>query len=515
MAATVDFIKGDFLATLFPMRTTLIVAEHFEQGLSQHIYEKVLSASPSDNFLPQQRVFATKPRGHLRRTVKLDPVAEYYIYDLVLRNRGIFRKQVSEARASFGYRFEDGKPYSITTAFREFRKCVADNSAAFKHSVRFDVASYFNSIYHHDLIAWFSSRQGVSSEDGAGFGRYCREINAGRSVDFLPQGIYPAKMIGNEFLKFLELSGQIKSARTVRFMDDFYLFDDSESVLARDFVKIQQLLGALGLNINPSKTAYDEVVSDVSKTVTDIKKGLMQVVEIEEYIDTPSGVEVVTESVEIEASLDSAQVEALLEFLRSDALEESDADLILNILRAHSDSVLEFFPILLRKFPNIYKHLYSVALQVSDREELATILLDFLSDETELLEYQLFWLTVIAEESLAGTSKYGDILLRIFELTPEYPIARARVLEIPTQDFGFKEIRSDFLKTGASNWAAWASAAGSRSLNAGERNYVLDYFSKGSSINFLVASAVKAWVAPEAPKGFHALVQRFRGRISA
>src|SRR3546814_3968997 len=93
-------------------------------------------------------------------------------------------------------------------------------------------------------------------------------------------------MIGNEFLKFIELSGQVKCAQTVRFMDDIYLFDDSESVLAKDFIRIQQLLGAFGLNINPSKTAYDEAVADVTSAVTQIQKDLMQVVEIENYVDT-------------------------------------------------------------------------------------------------------------------------------------------------------------------------------------------------------------------------------------
>jgi hypothetical protein len=514
MSATVDFMRGDFWASLFPLRTTLVVAEHFEQGVSKHIYEKVLSGSASDNFLSQQRVYATKPRGHLRRTVKLDPVAEYYIYDLVFRNRAIFRRQVSDHRASFGYRFEQGKPFPINQAFREFRRTLSDKSALYKHSIRFDIASYFNSIYHHDLVHWFESKPGVSTEDASGFGRYCREINAGRSIDFLPQGIYPTKMIGNEFLKFIELSGQIKCSQTVRFMDDIYLFDDSEAVVARDFFKIQQLLGAFGLNINPSKTAYDEAISDVSSAVTQIRKDLRQVVEIEQYIDTPSGVEVVSELVEVDRVLNQTQVDALLGFLRSDALEESDADLILSILRSHSDSVLEFFPILLTKFPNIYKHLYTVSLQIRDKEALATVLLDFLNQGDDFLEYQLFWLAVIAEESLSGTGKFGAILMRIFEFTGEYPIARARVLEIPVQDFGLKEIRSDFLKTGASNWAAWASAIGSRTLNQGERNYALDYFSKASPLNFLVGSAVKAWVEPSSRKGLQALFGRFRGRIS-
>src|SRR3546814_10996984 len=101
MSATVDFIRGDFWASLFPLRTTLVVAEHFEQGLSKHLYEKVLSVSDSDNFLPQHRVYATKHRGHLRRTGTLDPVAEYYIYDLAVRKQANSRKNANDGSASW------------------------------------------------------------------------------------------------------------------------------------------------------------------------------------------------------------------------------------------------------------------------------------------------------------------------------------------------------------------------------------------------------------------------------
>src|SRR3546814_828417 len=120
----------------------------------------------------------------------------------------------------------------------------------------------------------------------------------------------------------------------------------------------------------------------------------------------------------------------------------------------------------------------------------------------------------MGEEAVFGRNKCGAMHMRICGLTGEAPIARARVLEIPVQDFGLKEIRSDFLKTGASNWADWASAVGSRTLNQGERNYSLDYFSKASPLNFLVGSAVKAWVEPPRSKGLQAFFERFRGRVS-
>ncbi len=70
-------------------------------------------------------------------------------------------------------------------------------------------------------------------------------------------------------------------------------------------------------------------------------------------------------------------------------------------------------------------------------------------------------------------------------------IARAKILEIPIQDFGFKEIRGEYLKTGQSDWLSWSSAIGMQSLKPAERNYVLSYFAKASAMNFLISEGVK------------------------
>lgn len=249
------FIKSDFSSTLFPLKTNLIVAENSSAEIKEYINNKILNDnSPADSFLAQQRVYSTKPLGHLRRTVKLDPVAEYFIYDLIYRNKNIFRKAVSESRKCFGYFFKNGSYVSVHDAYKEYKQDLFINEFLYKHKIQCDIASYFNSIYHHDLSHWFSSFPSVSELDKKGFSQFFREINSGRSIDFLPQGIYPAKMIGNEFLKFIDLHGQIKSACIMRFMDDFVLFDDDLEIIQEDFIKIQKLLGNYALNINPSKT---------------------------------------------------------------------------------------------------------------------------------------------------------------------------------------------------------------------------------------------------------------------
>ncbi|MEW8190489.1 MAG: antiviral reverse transcriptase Drt5 [Candidatus Thiodiazotropha endolucinida] len=492
MTSTLAFIQADFSSTLFPLKTNRILAEVHGKEISDYIYQRVLSSDhEGDSFLSQHRVHSTKPRGHLRRTAKLDPVAEYFIYDLCYRNRSIFRPKVSNSRLSFGYRFSNGIQIPVHTAFNEYKQALKECAKGFKHNIQFDIASYFNSIYHHDICHWFSSKGGVSDIDGEAIGQFFREINSGRSIDFLPHGIYPSKMLGNEFLKFLDLSGMLKAAKIVRFMDDVTLFDDDPSVLKQDFIRIQQLLGQFALNINPSKTYYDNKVGDVQEKLTDIRQSLTEIVTDYEEVATASGVELVETEVEVENSLNQGQVEALMELLRSEALEESDADLILGFLRTHSDSLLELLPTLLERFPNLIKHIYSVCAEVHDKEALANIILEYLSTESNFLEYQLFWLGALIEDHLLGVGCYGDVLVKLYELSADMKIARAKVLEIPEQGFGFKELRDEFLKTGQSDWLSWSSAIGSQSLKAAERNYALDYFSKSSQMNYLIASGVK------------------------
>ncbi|EGV32759.1 hypothetical protein ThidrDRAFT_0879 [Thiorhodococcus drewsii AZ1] len=492
MTSAVSFFERDFSGTLFPLKTNLLLVQKHSAEISDYIYQRVLNdAHPEDNFLSQQRVFATKPRGHLRRTAKLDPVAEYFLYDVVYRNRGIFRPEVSELRRSFGYRFVDGHHIPVHIAYARYKQELNACSTNYSHNIQFDIASYFNSMYHHDVAHWFSAKDNVAAVDSAALSQFCREINSGRSVDFMPHGIYPAKMIGNEFLKFVDLYGPLKSHKIVRFMDDFHLFDNDPDVLMRDFQTIQKLLGQVALNINPSKTAFDNSVGDVKETLSELRESLKEIITEYEEVPTASGVELEETDVEIENSLSPEQVDALLELLQNESLEESDADRILSFLRMHSDSLLEYLPTLFRRFPNLIKHIHSVCSEVGEKAALSEVILEYLKESEEFLEYQLFWIGAIVEDHLLGHGCYGDILLRLYELTPNFKIARAKVLEIPVQDFGFKEIRGEYLKTGQSDWLSWSSAVGSQNLKVDERNYVLSYFAKASPMNFLVSEGVK------------------------
>lgn len=495
---TREFFELDFMSALFPLKTNKLMMDHAGPELAEYV-RRALSELPADapyNFLGQERAHAAKPNHHLRRTIVLDPVCTFFIYDVVYRNRRAFDSRRKPDRVSFGYRFTEGAPIAVHKAFGDYTKAVDTERADFEHSLSFDIAAYFNAIYHHDLTNWFANLRGVTSEDARAFGIFMREINSGRSIDFLPHGLYPTKMIGAGFLSFVETSREIKSACSLRFMDDIHLFDDSRETLVSDFLKIQDLMGGVALNINAAKTSFDFGLGTVNESASAIRIRLREILDDEQprhYFgsgsDSSDHDDDDDDDYDEEISGEKlSELEGLLLDARAD---EADVELILGILQENDAVPAGSIPTLYARFPNIAKQLYKLVAASDDKDVIAEGFAELLDSDAELLEYQLFWLAVIAEDHLSDADDFGQLVMRIYERSEAYEIAAAKVLEIPDQTFGLKAIRARILKSGASNWRSWASAMGARTLPAAERNYVLGYFSNGSPMNHLIANCVK------------------------
>ena len=349
-ANSVTYLLNDYQRTLFPLSTTKVIAEKWGQQTLDYVYQQVLNpAEKEHSFLSQARCYSSKQGFHLRRTVKLDPVAELFLYDLVYRNRLLFRKDFGTNRRSFGYRFENGEPLSPTKSYSAFKAAITEARLKYPFMVKFDIAAYFNSIYGHDLVQWFGEIGG-SPDDVEHLGLFLRETNGGRSVDCLPQGIHPCKLIGSEFLKFVDNSMRLRSDVLLRFMDDFYLFSRDGEVINMDFVLIQQLLGDKGLSLNPAKTAYEEEYQDIPGEIDEMKVSLLKVRRI---IIEVSGEPFEDEELEEEEeeNLSEEQMEYLLNLLKNPDIDEADAELVLVLLRDHGEDVLSGLEAFVRRFP--------------------------------------------------------------------------------------------------------------------------------------------------------------------
>jgi hypothetical protein len=495
---TVEFFGQDFPRTLFPLNTNKILIENFSDKIGAFVYKRITDKKDSeDTFLPQIKAFADKSNLHLRRTLKLDPVAEFFLYDIVYRHRSKFRKDFKDSRKSFGYQFSEGKVISPSKSYSSFNKSVHEALGIYKYCAKFDISTYFNSIYHHDLIRWFNDIA-ETNEDAEMFDKFFKQINVGRSVDCLPHGIMPSKILGSHFLKFIDNSNQINCELLLRYMDDFYLFSDNHEVLTHNFFFIQRLLGDKALSLNSSKTEIGEIKQiNIIKDIDEIKQNLL---ERRRWIISASGVG--DEDFEDDfddfsnETLNEEEIEYLMNLLKSESLEESDAELILTLMRDHNEDIVEYIPIFLEQFPNLIKSIFFFCDFVDDINGLSEIILNFLRSSSYITEFQLFWIAKLSEEFLCESVSYGNILSTLFSHTNATPITKAKVLEIPEKRFGMSELREGILSTGSSDWLAWSSAIGSRVEQKKNRNHLLKYFSNGSSMNKLIADCVVNYEEP-------------------
>lgn len=491
MAATpysaTNYLLEDYGHTLFPLVTTAFLVQNFSLDLRDFIDRKLLNAAETEiHFLPQQRCYAAKGGFHLRRTVKLDPLAEFYIYDLVYRNRQSFRRDHRPTRQSFGYRFSEGKPQSATEAYGAFKSAIAEARRQYEFTLAVDVATYFNSIYHHDLVR--SLREKWPEVDVEALGLFLRETNAGRSIDCLPHGLHPCKVLGAEFLRFVDNSYKLQSPLMLRFMDDIHVFADNRDSLTADLLTIQGLLGERGLSLNNAKTFEGDAQSrDIATTVDAMKAGLLQ---LRRRIFVTADYESdIVEEYEREP-LSEEQVEYLLSLINSADVEESDAELVLSLLRDHGKEVLDRMLLVLKRFPGLTKSIYNYSRFSEDRDGLDNLVLQFLRDSPLATEYQLFWLSKLAEDFLSESTVYGEILIKALEHQNSTIISRAKVLEIPDRRFGLPELREERLRGGRSDWEAWSAAVGLRKEPRAARNHLLGYFANASPLNRLISDCM-------------------------
>ena len=149
----VEYLLDDQPRTLFPLKLTEILVEHSARALYGEIerIRKTDGRDGSTGFLTQISCHAAKRGLHLRRTIKVDPVAELFIYDLVHNERVTFRRSRGAERRRFGYVFKRGRPVPATTSYGEFRDAARDAASRYRYHLGVDIARYFNSVYHHDL----------------------------------------------------------------------------------------------------------------------------------------------------------------------------------------------------------------------------------------------------------------------------------------------------------------------------------------------------------------------------
>lgn len=177
--------------------------------------------------------------------------------------------------------------------------------------------------------------------------------------------------------------------------------------------------------------------------------------------------------------------------LKPDTVPEEDAELVLTLMQDHSSDVIAYVPTLIRDFPGLAKRIYHFCANVDDKNEIADAIQNYLDAGTQITEYQLFWFGMMVEDYLLKTSRAGTLVMSLYEHENATDISRAKILEIPDKRFGLVDLREEQLRSGHSDWLAWAAAIGSRVQSKGQRNHLLKYFRKSSKMNRIIGEFVE------------------------
>lgn len=294
-------------------------------------------------------------------------------------------------------------------------------------------------------------------------------------------------MIGNSYLQYIDVNSSLRSQRYLRFMDDFVLFDNNQSVLYEDLYKIQILLGNKGLSISEAKLKLPvEVDNSNYIDIDNVKIDLLTIREklLQDYDDIEQDDQI------HDVALTEEQRDFLLEILNNDHIEEEDVELVLILMRDSWEYALDKVANIAFEYPNLAKSAYNFFQYVDDKNSVTQIILDRVRTGEHLTEYQLFWMAKMCEDFLIETRFIGELLHTLYEHRSATDISRAKILEIQSGRYGLPELREKVLRDGSSTWLSWCSAIGSKSEVKSRRNQYLKYFQKASSVNRIVGSAI-------------------------
>lgn len=468
----IDFVKYDNPRALFTLTSTKRYVELGNDQLRDFIYNSVFDNSNKTVFFSScPIVFALKDRMHLRRMLFLDPVATFYMYDFTLRNWKLFKLQKNSERQYYGYSFKFGKPIDPVPQYHEFRRRKYQLKKKYEFFVKVDIVNCFNSFYHHEIISYLNTN--LSNREAQQFGQFLREINAGTSVNCFPQGIYPAKALGNGYLSFTENSMELKSPAIIRFLDDFFLFADSMPILERDVIVLQQLLGSQALFLNPEKTQFGSKSYDFDERKLDqIKKSLL--IKREEtggYDEDEEDDETV--------SLEVEEVEYLKSMIQAKDVAEEDVELALSLLKQDEEQASVLITLVFERYPNLIKDLYRHLSDIQDNGELWSAIKKRVSSQF-VSEFELFWLVRIVLDIYEFDRDSVDLLLKVFKHPCASPIVKAAILEFTDNRFGFRELKLKQLRSGSGGIITTSAVAGIEKLEKAKRNQIYKYVSRES-----------------------------------
>ena len=480
-----EFIDKDYLKTLFPLGSVKFFAKYCMDDILMYINREIFKeGADSNSFIMQPLVYALKDNRHVRQTFLLEPFAQIFLYDFVYRNKTSFIMKINENRKSFGYSFNDDK-YNSSDEFKKFTEKKYELKSRYEYMGKIDITNCFNNIYHHDIVSYISML--INQDESKKIGKFLREINGGRSTNCMPQGLFPAKVIGNFYLSFIENSRELKCEYIIRFMDDIYLFSNDQQIIIDDILIIQRLIGEKGLYLNEEKTKVQKCKEDIEKSeIEDSKKSLLQ--KRRQIINGYTG-----EVEDIDVIDFTSEETDYLKHKLEDAkhLSDEDIELLLSVLSASEEESKVLIELVIHNFPHLTKNLYfSVKRNLMYlNQDIIQLLEEFIVTKKNIQEFQLFWITKILIDLTIINEHIADILFNVYKHNSSTNVVKCLILELQENNYGLLDLKKNVVRGNAFELVI-SALVGLISLEKGNRNQIYKYVGRFNPMFKVVTKAL-------------------------
>lgn len=479
-----DFVSEDAPRGLFPLDSHALYAKHGSKLMADYIKDGIFNDNERTKaFLNAPICYALKDARHMRKVLGLDPLSTYFLYGFVHKHANShFQTDRPDEKRRYGYAFKNRRPLSPSEQYHDFRRRTYQLRIKYPYFAKVDISNCFNSFYHHNVQRFIEDD--FSEEAGAQMGQFLREINSGTSINCFPQGIYPAKAIGNLYLKFIEENARLKSPGVIRFLDDVCLFATKQQTIDDDIYRLQEVLGLHNLCLNAQKTEIGNLDEHKSMKIDAIKKRLLIKREARQSYDDEA------EDEEEDDELEDFEREYLEDLINQDVVPEEDVELAINLVDDEA-TVMRVLDLVCNQHPHLIKHVHRLFGKVEfDDDGASWELLQARVYAKNTTEYELFWLAKLVADYYAFDRTAAEALIHIQAHSNASPFVRAAILENRNNKFGLLELKEDQLRNSSGDIVGCAALMGLRDAQKSKRNQLGKYAARSGPHMKLYADIV-------------------------
>lgn len=253
--------------------TDFIYAPHFSAiyaNAGDELFAALERDIRADRFAVQLPVTIETPKknGMTRPGSILEPSARLLYQILADQLADTCELQVDRSRVFSNIVLDSDPNFKM---FRASSDCYADfistaEDLANRHAcvLQADIASFFERIYHHNLINFLVS----AGADPSNVVRPLEQLLSSftqKDSHGLIQGLFPSDLLGNIYLCPLDAEFEIQGVSSCRYVDDIFVFFECEKDAKKFLTTICAHLRREGLNLNEAKTSIvdsDQIVHE-------------------------------------------------------------------------------------------------------------------------------------------------------------------------------------------------------------------------------------------------------------